>query len=227
MARGSHGSSSFAAGGGGVQSPSKMVARDGPGARTDQRGVSKFKFNERGDMVGLCMQRVTSKKIMRKWSPRYFVLTPRALSLYKEVYEWNKGMPPKLFVNLHKLMTVSDVYIFQKQDKVQGPRQAFQFKIIENRLSPHESAAQYQQFTRRLPSEEVCKLGHTDQSAAKALREEIVKIIREKQNNAGASVGRQQVSGRYDGFGSGGGSNAPQSSRGSGTVHAFSAASWM
>jgi hypothetical protein len=141
---------------------------------------------------------VTSKKILRKWSPRYFVLTPNALSLYKEAFEWETGAQPKLLVPIHKLMMVTDVYLFTKEDKVPGPKRAHQFKIIENKLSSGESASQYQTFSRRLASAEVCKVGHVDQSAARALREHLADLIREQQNRAGASLGKQHVSGRYD-----------------------------
>ena len=95
-------------------------------------------------------------------------------------------------------MLISDVYVFTKEDALQGPRRAYQFKILENKLSEHFSTMHYQQFSRTLPSVEVCKLGHVDQKAATLLRTELVKAVLEKQNNAGASVGKQVVSGRYE-----------------------------
>ena len=182
----------------GVQSPVSHFSRDDPQVTRVHPKHAAFKFTPSGAMVGRCIQRVTSKKILRKWSPRYFVLTPNALSLYKEAFEWETGAQPKLLVPIHKLMMVTDVYLFTKEDKVPGPKRAHQFKIIENKLSSGESASQYQTFSRRLASAEVCKVGHVDQSAARALREHLADLIREQQNRAGASLGKQHVSGRYD-----------------------------
>lgn len=182
-----------------IQSPTHNIKRVDPQSLSQRHiDYDKFKTTSQGALVGMCMQRVTSKKILRKWSPRYFVLTKNALCLYKEVWEYTKGKPPKLQVPLHRLMLISDVYVFTKEDALQGPRRAYQFKILENKLSEHFSTMHYQQFSRTLPSVEVCKLGHVDQKAATLLRTELVKAVLEKQNNAGASVGKQVVSGRYE-----------------------------
>ena len=182
-----------------VQSPSHNIKRIDPQSLSKRHiDYEHFKITNSGAMVGMIMQRVTSKKILKKWSPRYFVLTSSALSLYKEVWEYTKGMPPKIKVPLHRLMLISDVYVFTKEDTLQGPRRAYQFKVLENKLAAHYSTMHYQQFSRQLPSVEVCKLGHVDEKAARVLRTELVKMVLEKQNNAGASVGRQVVSGRYD-----------------------------
>ena len=115
------------------------------------------------------MQRVTSKKILKKWSPRYFVLTSSALSLYKEVWEYTKGMPPKIKVPLHRLM-LSVMFTFLKRI-FKGPRHAYQFKELETNCA--YSTMHYQQFSRQLPSIEVCKLGHVDEKAARVLRTEL------------------------------------------------------
>jgi hypothetical protein len=182
-----------------IQSPTHNIKRVDPQTLSARHiDYDKFKTTNTGALVGMIMQRVTSKKILKKWSPRYFVLTKNALLLYKEVWEYTKGMQPKLEIPLHRLMLISDVYVFTKEDALQGPRRAYQFKIIENKLSAHYSTMHYQQFSRQLPSTEICKLGHVDQKAATVLRTEIVKIVLDKQNNAGASVGRQVVSGRYE-----------------------------
>ena len=68
-------------------------------------------------------------------SPRYFVLTSSAC-LYKEVWEYTKGML-KNKVPLHRLMLISDVYVFTKEDTLQGPRRVYQFKVLENKLAAH------------------------------------------------------------------------------------------
>ena len=57
-----------------IQSPSHNVKRDGPQVNISPRHhdiYNKFKITNTGALVGMVMQRVTSKKILRKWSPRY------------------------------------------------------------------------------------------------------------------------------------------------------------
>jgi hypothetical protein len=159
--------------------------------------LRKFERTQLGGIRGDIMQRVTSKKIFKKWSPRYFVLEEDRFSLYRTRLEWETGRSPETLVILKALTFISPVMRKEQDEEAVGPRLAWLTEIKENDVAEMMPGQPRPiKFTSGLPVNPLAKIGMVNRIQMLALWAVLDHTIELKQKEAMEKANKKAARGQ-------------------------------
>ena len=111
---------------------------------------------------------------MKKWSPRYFVITAKSIRLYKkDPLQYGSAKPDELIALTLDLL-IGTLYTFEDgAPTVPGPKFLYQFKIERNRKMVATKYSGVVGERKKL----VMKIGHVKEEGCKVIRAELLHLL--------------------------------------------------
>jgi hypothetical protein len=152
--------------------------------KIQQQGTKKGEtifVQDKSELYGAVHLRVTSKKIFRKWSPRFFSIQRGRLLLFRNKLKAAQGCPALVAIGLHPKQKVSHVKDTTNKDIEHLHMMTIQENVSERGSprsgSPHGSFA----FSDAQANRIACELACDSLDAANQLREKLDEMIHNMQ----------------------------------------------
>ena len=124
---------------------------------------------------------MTSKRIVKRWKDRFFMLSSERLLVFNRKSDWEQDRQPKKNIRIHQLIEVGPLYQYKDEaPMVPGPGLVWQFKIRENVVDASITHVPFK-FSSVLPIKELCKLGTANRAMTVALRDAVMARVMEKE----------------------------------------------